>query len=418
VGDREISARRGARRALIHALAVAVLAAAAQPAAAAPAVDAGADEELRARVEALAGDAMLGRGAGSPELAAASEIVRGWLEEAGLEPGAGGWFQEFDGPSGETLRNVVGRIDGRGSEHVVVGAHYDGLGVGLPGTPHAGEVLNGADDNASGVAALVRIAAALAARGDFERTVLAVAFSGEEAGALGSIAFTADPPVPLASIAAMVNLDTIGRVEKDRLIVFGTGTAEEFPEILRGVNLGFRFDLAMNREGAGASDHAPFLAKGIPVLHFFSGAKPEYHGPGDDTALLDWAALARVADFATEVVDHLAADGAPLTFRPAGVERLAAVGSATGRRRVSFGSIPDFSRESGGILLSGVMPGSPAEAAGLAAGDLLLELDGRLLDTIHDFQAALAERAPGDVVTVKYVRGADTRQARVTLRER
>jgi Zn-dependent M28 family amino/carboxypeptidase len=394
---------------MIVALGVAILAAAAPPAA---------DEELRARVEALAADAMRGRGAGSPELAAASELVRGWLEDAGLEPGAGGWFQEFEGPSGETLRNVVGRIDGRGPECVVVGAHYDGLGVGLPGTSHEGLVLNGADDNASGVAALARIAKALAARGDFERTVLVVAFSGEEAGTLGSKAFTDAPPVPVESIAAMLNLDTIGRVENGRLIVFGTGTAEELSEILQGVNLGFGFDLALNREVGGASDHVPFFAKGIPSLHFFSGAKPEYHGPADDAALLEWEALARVADFVTEVVDHLAADAAPLTFRPAGVERLAGSGSATGRRRVSFGSIPDFSRESGGILLSGVMPGSPAEAAGLGAGDLLIELDGRTLDTIHDFQAALAERAPGDVVRVKYRRGEATREAEVTLRER
>jgi len=379
-----------------------------------------AGDVLRARVEALSADAMHGRGAGSPELEAAAELVRGWLEDAGLEPGArDSWFQEFEGPGAATLRNVVGRIPGAGTECVVVGAHYDGLGVGFPGTAHAGQVLNGADDNASGVAALARVAAALAARGDFERTVLVVAFSGEEAGTLGSLAFAADPPVPAESIAAMLNLDTVGRVEGGRLVVFGSGTAEEFPEILRGVNFGFGFDLALNREGAGASDHTPFFARGVPVLHFFSGAKPEYHGPGDDADLVDYRELARVADFVTEVADYLAASAAPLTFRPAGVERLAADGNRSAqRRRVSFGSIPDFGRESGGVLLSGVMPGSGAEKAGLAAGDLLVELGGRAIDTIWDFQAALAEREPGDVVAVKFVREGETREAEVTLGER
>jgi hypothetical protein len=379
---------------------------------------AAADDELRARVEALASDDMRGRGAGSVELETAAELVRGWLEDAGVEAGPGGWLHGFEGPGGATLRNVVGHVAGSGPECVVVGAHYDGLGVGFPGTDHAGQVMNGADDNASGVAALVRIAAALVERGDFERTVIFVAFSGEESGTLGSKAFTAEPPVPLESVVAMVNLDTVGRVEDGRLIVFGTATAEEFPELLRGVNYGFGFDLALNREGAGASDHTPFFAKGIPVLHVFSGARPEYHGPDDDVELVDFAELARVADFVTETVDYLAATETPLTFRPAGVERLAEPGQERKRRRVSFGSIPDFSQESGGILLTGVMPGSAAEAAGLAGGDLLVELGGRELDTIYDFQEALADREPGDVVLVKYVRAGDTLEAEVTLRER
>jgi len=133
---------------------------------------------------------------------------------------------------------------------------------------------------------------------------------------------------------------------------------------------------------------------------------------------LNWAGIVDVADFVTEVVDYLAVSSNPLTFRPVGVERLAAEAGEKKRRRVSFGSIPDFSKESGGILLSGVVPGGAAEAAGLAAGDLLVELAGMELDTIYDFQAALAGHEPGDVVGVKFVRGAETLEAEVTLRER
>jgi hypothetical protein len=216
----------------------------------------------------------------------------------------------------------------------------------------------------------------------------------------------------------MINLDTVGRIEGDRVIVFGTGTAEEFSGILRGVNHASGFDLAMNADGGGASDHAPFFERGVPALHFFSGAKPEYHRPGDDAALVDPEGIDRLAAYVAELVLHLAGEETPLTFVPAGVERMAAAAPGTTKRRVSFGSIPDFARESGGVLLSGVMPGSPAESAGLVTGDLLVEVAGSGIDTIQDFQAVLAARAPGDTVTVRFVRDGQERSVPVVLAER
>jgi S1-C subfamily serine protease len=153
------------------------------------------------------------------------------------------------------------------------------------------------------------------------------------------------------------------------------------------------------------------------VLHFFSGAKPEYHRAGDRLELLNVDGIERLADYVAETATFLAASEEPLTFRPAGIERVAPAAGGKARR-VSFGSIPDFARESGGVLLSGVMPGTPAEAAGLRAGDLLVEMDGRAIDTIQDFQAALADRSPGDRVVVRYVRGGETITVEVTLAER
>jgi Zn-dependent M28 family amino/carboxypeptidase len=144
-----------------------------------------------------------------------------------------------------------------------------------------------------------------------------VAFSGEEIGRLGSLWFVEHPPAELSKAVAMLNLDTVGRVEQNKVIVFGTGTAEEWDSILKGVNLGYGFDLAFNSEGAGASDHASFFAKGIPVLHFFSGAKPEYHRPTDRIELLNFDDLAKLADFTAELTIYLAASNEPLTFRPA-----------------------------------------------------------------------------------------------------
>ncbi|MFN8177161.1 MAG: M28 family peptidase [bacterium] len=374
-------------------------------------------DELREIVGAIASPSMKGRGAGSPELDRARDIVRARFEGAGLSPGLGAqWLQPFDGPHGEKLANVVGRT-GSGEEWIVIGAHYDGLGVGAPGTPDAGQAFLGADDNASGVAALVRIGHALAARKDLQRTVYLVAFSGEELGTLGSKWLVEHPPSELSKCVAMLNMDCVGRVEENKLIVFGTGTAEEFESILKGVNLGFGFDFAPNSGGPGASDQTPFFEKGIPVLHFFSGAKPEYHRPGDRIELLNFDGLAKVADYVGEVAAYVATTQEPLTFRAAGAEHLSAPPGSK-PRKVSLGTIPDFSKESGGILLSGVMPGSPAEVAGLAAGDLITAMDGQSIDNIYDFQGVLAGHAPGDVVAVTYVRGKEKREAKVTLAER
>jgi hypothetical protein len=393
--------------------------AAAAVAGAALAQEPGGAGDVRRVAGLLAADAMRGRGAGSAELDRARDLVAAELRSAGLEPGFGaGWIQEFEGDGGVKLANVAGRVPGSSPEWLVVGAHYDGLGVGAPGTEHEGEVHPGADDNASGVAALVRIARSVAGATDFRRSLWIVAFSGEELGTLGSRHFVAHPPADLGGCVAMLNLDTVGRIENGRLLVLGSGTAEEFRAILQGANHAFGFDLAWNAAGVGASDHTPFLEKGIPSLHLFSGAKPEYHRPGDRLELLDFDATAKLADLVAEVAGYLAASEERLTFRPQGLERVTSAPGSSGPRRVSFGSIPDFSRESGGILLSGVMPGSPAEAAGLAAGDLLVELNGRALDTIHDFQEALAGHAPGDVVRVRYRRGEEEREAEVTLAER
>ncbi len=376
---------------------------------------------LRARVAALASDEMRGRGIGSPELDEARDLIRRWMEDAGLEAGLpGGWLQEFAGPQGEKLFNVVGKVQGAGEEYVVVGAHYDHLGVGPEGSPIAGQVFNGADDNASGVAALLEVASAVAGEPDLARTVYFVAFSAEEIGLVGSRHFVVHPPEPLEQAVAMINLDTVGRVVNDKLIIFGSATAEEFPEILKGVNFGFGFDLALRKAESEASDQKPFYEKGLPVLHVFSGAHGDYHRPSDDIEKLNFDALTRIAEFTSELVLYLAGDEVPLTFRPAGVEKMAqkAPQGPGQRRRVSVGTIPDFSREEGGILLSGVLPGSAAEEAGLQAGDLLVEMDGTAIDTINDYQAVLVAHQPGDRVSLKFVRDGEKREVFVTLRER
>ncbi len=383
---------------------------------------AGADEAAVSDiVRLLSIDEMQGRGNGSAELDAARDRIVGWFEAAGAKSGAtDGWLQGFEGPDGEQLFNVVARFPGAGDECVIVGAHYDGLGIGDEDGEFPGEVHNGADDNASGVAALVQIARTLADAGDLEREIVLIAFAGEEIGRLGSQHWVENPTAPLESAVAMLNLDTVGGLTDDRLIVFGTATGEEFPGILHGVNHAFGFDLALTSEGAGASDHASFFEKGVPVLHFFTGARATYHRPGDDFSGVEVDGVERIADYVAEIALYLATTDLAPTFHPVGAERLEASAPAgeTKKRRVSFGSIPDFSKESGGILLSGVMPGGAAEAAGLLKGDLVVEIDGAGIDNIYDFQGVLAEHEPGDRLGVVYVRDGERRECEIELKER
>ncbi len=367
-------------------------------------------------VTVLAAENLRGRGNGTPEIRKARDLVRQWMADAKLKPGAReDWLQHFEGPDRMAMANVVGKVEGQGDEWVLVGAHLDGLGIGKEGDD-AGRVFPGADDNASGIAALLAIAGELAHEKDLERTVYFVAFEGEEIGLLGSRAFVASPPMALEKCAAMINLDTVGRMEANRLIVFGAESAAEFPAILRGVASMFEGELALNTSGAWASDHTPFFEKGIPVLHAFTGANPDYHRPSDTADKVNVDGIVTVADYFWEVVLHLATTPSRPTFVPGGAPKAAGGGQAA--RRVSLGTIPDFAQSSGGVKLQGVMPESAAEEAGLQAGDVIVAIDEAAIDTIEDFQAALAARAPGDRIAVKFVRAGETKTADAVLRER
>jgi membrane-associated protease RseP (regulator of RpoE activity) len=312
------------------------------------------------------------------------------------------------------MANVVGKVSGSGDEWIVVGAHLDGLGMAREGDD-AGLPLLGADDNASGVAALLLIAGQLAAAPDLLRSVLFVAFEGEEIGLLGSRAFVAAPPLPLETCTFMINLDTVGRMEDERLILFGSETAAELPAILRGVGSAFTLKLALNTSGAWASDHTPFYESGIPVIHAFTGANADYHKVGDIPEKLNVEGIVSVADYAGELALHFATTPSHLTFVPPG----SAAPKPTGPpRRVSLGTIPDFAQGKGGVKLSGVTPGSAAEAAGLEEGDVIVGIGDADVDTIEDFQAALAAHAPGDEVEVKFVRAGVFKLTKAVLRER
>jgi hypothetical protein len=327
-------------------------------------------------------------------------------------------------PARHRVRNVVGVLPGthpeRSAEAIVVGAHYDHLGRGGRHSlaPDAmGEIHNGADDNASGTAALIELARAAAAdRERLARTLVFVAFAGEELGLAGSSYYVNHPTVPLERTIAMVNLDMIGR-PGGRVLVGGLDTAPELEADLKLAQLAGGLELRTFREGAsvGSSDDTAFATRGIPAISFFSGFHGDYHRPSDDWDKIEPEGGPRVAAIALELVRRLASRPTPVAFvapppRPA----TAATGGETGYGPY-FGSIPDFATETAGVRFAEVRDGSPAAKAGLRRGDILVSFGGIPIKTLYDFTFALRARRPGDVVEVVVLRDGKALTVRVEL---
>jgi len=273
-------------------------------------------------IKFLTDDRLQGRATGSPGADTAAAYLARRFSEVGLQPAAGGWFQSFtvgrDAPmaaSGSIAlsgKNVIGILPGRDAvlrnQTVILGAHYDHLGLGGFGSldpDSTGRVHNGADDNASGVAGLIQVAARLAASPP-ARTVVFIAFSGEELGLLGSAHYVKEPIYPLAGTLAMVNLDMVGRLRNGRLIVYGARTAKEFPALLDSLNWYAGFDLKAQGDGYGPSDQSSFYAAKRPVLHLFTDLHEDYHRTTDDWQKVNLDGLKRVADFTLGLVTALA----------------------------------------------------------------------------------------------------------------
>ena len=298
---------------------------------------------------------------------------------------------------------------------VVIGAHYDHLGRGdkgnsLASQDEAHEIHHGADDNASGTAAVLSIAASLAerARG---RHVLFALWSAEEIGLVGSNAFTAAPPVPLDQIAAYLNFDMVGRMQDNRLIVQATGTSPSWGRLLERANVAAGFNLIVQPDPYQPTDVATFNQAGVPSLAFFTGAHEDYHKPSDTAARINYEGLDRVATMATAVVRSIAdASEAPQFTK---VDQPESRGTVAGLR-VTTGTIPDYATEAEGLLLGGVTGGGPAERAGLTKGDLIVEIAGQTIANIYDYTYALELLRVDEPVRVVYVRDGERRDTMLT----
>ena len=306
-------------------------------------------------------------------------------------------------------RNVAGLIPGRDtSRTLVLGAHYDHLGFGGPSSlapnEHAPHV--GADDNASGVAAILAAAQRLGARAQHgwrpAHTIVVAAFTGEEMGLVGSDHFVGEPPRPIETMEAMVNLDMVGRLRDDKLQVMGVGTAAEFPAMIRNVNAKVpdaRFDLRTSEDGYGPSDQQSFYKRGVPVLMLFTGAHSDYHKPSDTWDKIHYAGLARVSDYAQALIESLDVRPRP-TFTKAKSDASPGRIAGGGGYGAWLGTVPNYMQTEGGVLLDDVRDGSPAQNAGIRGGDVIVRFDGMRVDNIYDYTFGLRTRKPGQEVRI------------------
>ncbi|MBV9947727.1 MAG: M20/M25/M40 family metallo-hydrolase, partial [Myxococcales bacterium] len=323
--------------------------------------------------------------------------------------------------------DVVARRPAGGKDRlpgvVLVGAHYDHLGYGGHDSlaPASHEPHLGADDNASGTATILEVARSLAARrASLPRDVVFVAFSGEEKGVLGSGAFVKRPPPGLApkDIVGMLNLDMVGRLRDNALQVFGAETAAEWPGLLDRACERARIDCVhASGGGFGASDHAPFYAAGVPVLHFFSGVHSDYHKPTDTPDKLNAAGMAQVAKIVEDLTEALARREGRLDYRQ--VPSPPPTGDVRGFG-ASLGSIPDYAgppKGQHGVLLAGVRPGGAADKAGLRRGDILTKLGEHAIGNVEDLMFALNASKPGMTMKATFVRDGREVTVDVTLQE-
>jgi aminopeptidase YwaD len=328
----------------------------------------------------------------------------------------------------KTVHNVGAYLPGETPEYVIIGAHYDHLGLGeqfslapsLAGTVHPG-----ADDNASGSAGVIELAHWFSHEPKHKRGILFLTFAGEELGLLGSSFYVNHPLLPVANAVAMINMDMIGRIRDNKVYVGGVGTGTTFAPLLKEASQRHNFEADITeRGGYGSSDHTSFTTKQIPVLFFFSGLHADYHKPSDTWDKIDAPDAVRLLDMIADVMDHLT-DGSPRPqfVRVAETQPEPEVASHSSTGTVSgygpdFGSIPDFTEIPNGVRFADIRPGSPAAKAGLKAGDILTEFDGKPIQNLYDFTYALRAKRPGQEVLVKVLRGDQSIVAKVLLTER
>ncbi|MEO1991480.1 MAG: M28 family peptidase [Pirellulales bacterium] len=298
-------------------------------------------------------------------------------------------------------------------ETIILGAHFDHLGYGGKNSAAPGEraIHHGADDNASGTAMLVEVASILKRHGPFSRSIVFIAFSGEERGLLGSAHYTANAVVPLVDTVAMVNLDMVGRLSENKLIIHGTGTGKGFDSFVDRLVEGHGFDVAKEPGGFGPSDHSSFYAKKIPVLHVFTGSHSDYHRPTDTPEKIEYEGMARIASLVAEAVAELA----EVSPRPSYIEVASKQFAGGGGDRPYFGSIPDFGKPGGGYAITGVAKDSPAAKGGLKGGDVIVRLGDSAITGLEDFDSALRKHKADESVVVVVQRGDEKIRLRVTL---
>ena len=393
-------------------------------------------DNLMKHVKFLASEEMNGRGLGTDELDDAAQYIADQFTVAGLVPAGddGTYFQNWNQKVGKinskefNLKNVIGIIAGTDEnmkgESVVLSAHYDHLGLGWPDVRkgNEGKIHYGADDNASGVSVMIELAKLMGKTGKPKRTIVFVAFTGEEAGLVGSKHYVKSfTKFPADKVIANINLDTVGRLFGKKLLILNGESAREWKFIFMGTEYVTGIPISMVAEQLDASDQKAFIDAGIPGIQIFSGPEEDYHKPTDTFDKIDADGMVKVAAVTKEVLQYLAEREEPLTF-----PEKSEVDTQTDKkdqsekkeRRVSSGTMPDFEYSGEGMKIGAVMPDSPAEKSGLLKGDIIIMLDEIPVKSLRDYSNALKTKQPGDVVVIEYIRDGENKTVELELAER
>jgi len=325
--------------------------------------------------------------------------------------------------------NVLGMVKGtdpsKQNEYIIIGAHFDHLGWGTDNSMYHGTkpmIHYGADDNASGTSALIELASVINAK-PLKRSVIFIAFNGEELGTLGSSYYVKNPIVPLEQTIAMINIDMAGRMKDNKLFIFGTGTSSGFSQMVDSLGVLDTLTIIKNSEGYGASDHSPFYGAGLPVLFMFTGAHTDYHTPTDKWDKLNYEGLVKVTGFVDLTLRAIDSKNTKPDYiktgnNPNENEGKELTDKPKGYGNVWFGVVPNFEENKQGLLISGCSGGSPAEKAGLKNGDIITKIGDRTVKNLYDLSSILKEHQPGDVVKVLYIRNGKDMSTDVKLLKR
>lgn len=375
-------------------------------------------KQLRSDVEELSDKKYKGREAGTKYEKSAADYIAKRFKEIGLTPlgDKGTYFQVFKFPktkdphtgaeSEEFVEgyNVVGFIDNDSKSNIVIGAHYDHLGMGGPGSGSLSDVEdihNGADDNASGVAVMLDIAAKLKVGKARRNNYIFVAFTGEEKGLYGSNNFLKNPPFYLNTFNYMINLDMVGRFDAEKgMIINGVGTSPIWNNVLvKSDTMSIKF--GTTESGVGPSDHTSFYLKDIPAIHFFTGSHEDYHKPSDDFEKLNYEGMVSISNFIVSLISELNSK-LKLAFTRTKDDD---VNNQRMNLKVTLGVIPDYLYSGKGMRIEGVREGKPAATSGIIAGDIIIKLGEVEVTDMKTYMTALSALESGQKAKAKVRRG-------------
>jgi aminopeptidase YwaD len=323
-----------------------------------------------------------------------------------------------------TTGNVIGVLEGNdpsaSNEAIVIGAHYDHLGYGEYGSLYSGtdkQIHHGADDNASGVAGVLELAQKFASqKGSIKHDIVFMLFSGEEAGLLGSNFFTKSDKFKEMNVVAMLNMDMIGRIDKNQLVIYGIGSSPVWEPVIKNYNTNYSFDITYTKGGFGRSDHSSFYSNNVPAVHFFTGSHEDYHRPDDTYEKLDYSGQEKIVKLVYDVTSELDSEVTPPEFTKA--EEEGDENRTMGSVRIYVGTIPDYAYSGKGMKLSGVKEGGPADKGGLQAGDIIIKFGEKDVETIYDFMFAMGSYKPDDEVDFVVLRDDKEVTLKVVLEKR